>query len=133
MSVAAWKKRQRKIFESVKAPKHPMAPHAPVAPPTWAELVEHVQDLQIQEYAVPKSFLDDDGSESEHGDNGDDEADSVDEGSDASGTGTGTDGTGTGTDDDHDDLEEEERLMKELQKDMWIVYKLKYDVDTAGQ
>ncbi len=60
-------------------------------------------------------------------DTGTDDGSGTDTGSDAdTGTDAGTDGVG-GQDDDDDlhDEAEEERLLRELQKDNWLEHKLK--------
>ena len=95
----------------------------------WNELVEHVQDLPIEDYEVPDLEQDPD-SDSASGSNeaSDEDAGTGTDNDDASGTGTdtGTDGSGEGGDDDDNiDEDEELRLIKELEKDSWLEYQIK--------
>ena len=108
MSVSAWRRRQREIFDRVQPPAHPMAPHVPSNVPTWPELVEFVQGLDIAEREV--------GEEDEEDGDGDAEVADHDIGTDDEG----------GDEEEAADLEAEEAAIRELKSQSWLERRLRW-------
>ncbi len=121
MSVSAWRRRQREIFDRVKPPFHPMAPHVPSNVPTWAELLEFAQGMEIAELEVKAGDdVDDDEEEEgaeEHGSGEEDAEGTEDEGTEDEG----------GDDEEAADLEAEEAAIRELKSQSWLERRLRWD------